>query len=61
MTTEEKATRYNILLGEHTRISNEIQSVRGENFELNSSQIERITKLNNQLSYIMYEIQKMMG
>lgn len=60
MDIEEKAQRYNMLLGEHTRISNEIQSIKGENFEMNRSQIERIGKLNNQLSYIMFEIQKMM-
>ena len=60
MDIEEKAQRYNMLLGEHTRISNEIQSIKGENFEMNRSRIERIGKLNNQLSYIMFEIQKMM-
>ena len=30
MNNEQKAQRYNYLLGEHTKISNQIQSIKGE-------------------------------
>jgi hypothetical protein len=57
---EQKAQRYNYLLGEHTKISNQIQSIKGESIDLNSSQQQRISVLNNQLLSIMNEIQGMM-
>jgi hypothetical protein len=46
MTNEQKAQRYNYLLGEHTKISNQIQSIKGESIDLNESQQQRILKLN---------------
>jgi len=60
MTNEQKAQRYNYLLSEHTKISNEIQSIKGESIDLNESQLQRISKLNNQLRVIMNEIQGML-
>ncbi len=60
MNIEQKAQRYNYLLGEHTKISNQIQSIKGESIDLNESQQQRISKLNNQLVMIMNEIQGMM-
>jgi hypothetical protein len=60
MNMEQKAQRYNYLLGEHTKISNQIQSIKGESIDLNSSQQQRISVLNNQLLSIMNEIQGMM-
>jgi hypothetical protein len=60
MSMEQKAQRYNYLLGEHTKISNQIQSIKGESIDLNESQQQRISKLNNQLIMIMNEIQGMM-
>ena len=60
MTNEQKALRYNYLLGEHTKISNQIQSIKGESIDLNESQQQRISKLNNQLMMIMNEIQGML-
>ena len=60
MNIEQKAQRYNYLLGEHTKISNQIQSIKGESIDLNASQEQRISRLNNQLMMIMNEIQGMM-
>ena len=60
MTNEQKAQRYNFLLGEHTKISNMIQSIKGESIELNENQQQRISRLNNQLMMIMNEIQGML-
>ena len=60
MTNEQKAQRYNFLLGENTKISNMIQSIKGESIELNENQQQRISRLNNQLMMIMNEIQGMM-
>lgn len=60
MTNEQKAQRYNYLLSEHTKISNQIQSIKGESIDLNESQLQRISKLNNQLRVIMNEIQGML-
>lgn len=60
MTNEQKAQRYNYLLSEHTKISNQIQSIKGESIDLNELQLQRISKLNNQLAMIMNEIQGMM-
>ena len=60
MNNEQKAQRYNYLLGEHTKISNQIQSVKGESIDLNQSQLQKISRLENQLRMIMNEIQGMM-
>ena len=60
MNNEQKAQRYNYLLSEHTKISNQIQSIKGESIDLNESQLQRISKLNNQLRLIMNEIQGML-
>ena len=60
MTNEQKAQRYNFLLGEHTKISNMIQSIKGESIDLNQPQLQKISRLENQLMMIMNEIQKML-
>ena len=60
MTNEQKAQRYNYLLSEHTKISNQIQSIKGESIDLNQSQLQKISRLENQLMMIMNEIQGMM-
>ena len=60
MNNEQKAQRYNYLLSEHTKISNQIQSIKGESIDLNQSQLQKISRLENQLMMIMNEIQGMM-
>lgn len=60
MTNEQKAQRYNYLLSEHTKISNQIQSIKGESIDLNQPQLQKISRLENQLMMIMNEIQGMM-
>ena len=53
MTNEQKAQRYNFLLGEHTKISNMIQSIKGESIELNQQQLNEIRLLENKLIHIV--------
>jgi len=53
MTNEQKATMYNQLMFEYTRIQNKISSIKGESLNLNESQIREIRELEGKLSIIM--------
>jgi hypothetical protein len=53
MTNEQKATMYNQLMFEYTRIQNKISSIKGESLNLNESQIREIRDLENKLNFIM--------
>lgn len=53
MTNEQKATMYNQLMFEYTRIQNKISSIKGESLNLNESQIREIRDLENKLNLIM--------
>ena len=53
MTNEQKATTYNQLMFEYTRIQNKISSIKGESLNLNESQIREIRELEGKLSIIM--------
>ena len=61
MNDEFKAQRYGELLNEHTRLSNEVSSVKGESIELSGEQKERIKKLQNRQVQIMNEINKLLS
>lgn len=61
MNDEFKAQRYGELLNEHTRLSNEVSSVKGESIELSKEQEERIKKLQNRQIQIMNEINKLLS
>jgi hypothetical protein len=61
MSDQYKAQRYGELLNEHTRLSNQVSSVKGEDIELNASQLERIKKLQSRQIQIMEEIQKLLS
>ena len=56
MTTEQKAVRYGELLNLHTRIQNRISEIKGQDIELNQSQLNEIKKYENQLVQITNEI-----
>ncbi len=45
MDREALAQRYSYLLNEHTILGNQIASIKGQNFELNQSQLNEIKKL----------------
>jgi hypothetical protein len=59
MNEEYKAQRYGDLLNEHTRVSNEISSIKGESIELNKDQEDRIRGLQNRQVQIMEQIKKL--
>jgi hypothetical protein len=61
MNDEFKAQRYGELLNEHTRLSNEVSSVKGESIELSGEQKERIKKFQNRQVQIMNEINKLLS
>ena len=61
MTNEQKAQRYSYLLGEHTKISNQIQSIKGESIDLNPQQQERIQRLQMEQHKIMSRVQQLMN
>lgn len=61
MDRESLAQRYSHLLNEHTILGNQIASIKGQNFELNQSQIDEIKKLEYNQGVIEFEIQKMMN
>lgn len=61
MDRESMAQRYSYLLNEHTILGNQIASIKGENFELNQTQLNEIKKLEYSQGVIEFEIQKMMN
>jgi hypothetical protein len=61
MDREALAQRYSYLLNEHTILGNQIASIKGQNFELNQSQLNEIKKLEYSQGMIESEIQKMMS
>lgn len=59
MTNEQKATMYNQLMFEYTRIQNKISSIKGESLNLNENQIREIRDLENKLNFIMEKASKL--
>lgn len=53
MTNEQKATLYNQLMFEYTKIQNRISSIKGESITLNQNQINEIRELERKLNMIM--------
>ena len=60
MDNEQKAAIYGRLLNEHTRLQNEISSVKGESFDLNTEQRNRINKLEQTQIRIMNDINRLL-
>jgi hypothetical protein len=61
MNNEQKAQMYNQLLSEHTRVMNQISSIKGESIDLNNQQLMRIRQLEDRQRQIMSSIQRMMS
>lgn len=61
MTQEEKAQQYGNLLNQHTRLSNMISEIKGQDIELNPKQLSRIRELQNQQVQVMNTINRLLS
>jgi hypothetical protein len=61
MNDSQKATLYGQLLNEHTRLHNKINEIKGQNIDLNKSQMDDIRKLEMRQLQIMNQIRLMMS
>ena len=59
MTNEQKAQMYDQLMFEHTKLSNRISSIKGESFELNQEQIQRIRILESKVNEIINRLSRL--
>ena len=59
MTNEQKAQVYNQLMSEHTRLSNQISSIKGENIDLNQDQIQRIKIVESKIQEIVIRLSRL--
>ena len=53
MNENQKAQQYDRFMYEYDQLSNQVSSIKAENFELNDSQRKRIHELENKMRYIM--------
>ena len=60
MDNEQKAAMYGRLLNEHTKLQNEISSIKGESFDLNNEQRNRIKELEQRQIRIMNDINRLL-
>jgi hypothetical protein len=60
MTQEEKSKVYSALLFEHDKISNQINSIKGESLEMNQEQMGRINKLQSRQQIIVNQMRSLM-
>ena len=61
MNNDEKAARYGQLLNEHTRLQNEISSIKGESLEMNQQQLSKIKELQQRQLRVMNEINRLLS
>jgi hypothetical protein len=61
MTQEEKAQQYGNLLNQHTRLSNMISEIKGQDIELNPKQLSKIRELQNQQVQVMNTINRLLS
>jgi uncharacterized protein YdcH (DUF465 family) len=61
MTEQQKASLYGQLLNEHTRLHNKINEIKGQNIDLNQSQLSEIRKFESQQLQIMNQINVLMS
>jgi len=59
MNNEQKAAAYGQLLNEHTRISNQISEIKGQNLELNQQQLQKVKQLESLQVKIMRDINRL--
>ena len=60
MNNDQKAALYGRLLNEHTRLHNEISSIKGESIELNQQQSNKIKELEKRQIGIMNDINRLL-
>jgi len=60
MTQEEKSKVYSSLLFEHDKLSNQINSIKGESLEMNDSQIAQIRKLQSRQGQLVEQMRRLM-
>ncbi len=60
MTQEEKSKVYSSLLFEHDKLSNQINSIKGESLEMNESQMAQIRKLQVRQGQLVEQMRKLM-
>lgn len=61
MNNDQKAVLYGQLLNEHTRLQNEISSIKGESIDLNKQQLDKIKDLQHQQLRIMNDINRLLS
>ena len=59
MTNEQKAILYNQLMGEYTKVQNQISSIKGESINLNEQQLGQIRHLESKLRYLMDKVSRL--
>jgi hypothetical protein len=61
MNNDQKAKIYGQLLNEHTRLQNEISSIKGESIDLNQQQMTKIKELQKRQLKIMNDINRLLS
>jgi hypothetical protein len=61
MTQEEKSRVYSSLLFEHDKLTNRINSIKGESLEMNESQMSEIRKLQLRQSQVVEQMRTLMS
>jgi hypothetical protein len=60
MTQEQKSQLYTNLLTQHTRLDNQINEIKSENFEMNDEQMGRIRVLQSKQGQLVVQMQQLM-
>lgn len=60
MTQEQKSQLYTNLLTQHTRLDNQINEIKSENFEMNDEQMGRIRVLQSKQGQLVAQMQQLM-
>ena len=61
MNNDQKAALYGRLLNEHTRLQNQIASIKGESIDLNQQQLNKIKELQQRQLKVMNEINRLLS
>ena len=59
MTNEEKAILYNQLMGEYTKVQNQISSIKGESINLNEQQLGQIRHLESKVRFLLDKVSRL--
>jgi hypothetical protein len=60
MTNEEKGQRYQQLMHDHDLLTNRINAIKGESFELNTNQLQQIRELQARQQVIMNQVSRLL-